>query len=70
MRLVNYDVVQYIIIQTMRDLQKAGRDDLAELVRGLGLDLAENLDEILVEKCPFCRGRFSIARLEDFEDED
>lgn len=69
MRLVNYDVVQYTILHTMLDLKKAGRDDLAEALRGFGLDLQENLDEILVEKCPFCGGRFAIAR-EDLEDED
>lgn len=70
MRLVNYDVVQYTILRTMLELKKAGRDDLAEALRGFGLDLQENLDEILVKKCPFCGGRFAIAREEDLEDED
>lgn len=69
MRLVNFDTVQYIMIKAMKDLQKAGRHDLAKLVEGLALDLQENLDEILVEKCPFCGGRFAIAREEDLEDE-
>lgn len=65
MRLVNYDVVQYVLIHTMKDLQKAGRDDLAELVRGLGLDLAENLDEIQVTRCPICGAWLDQMREED-----
>lgn len=70
MRLVNFDTVQYVLLQAMKDLRKAGRNDLAKLVEGIAQDLQENLDEIQVERCPFCRGRFKIAREEDFDDED
>lgn len=58
MRLVNFDTVMYIILQAMKHLQKAGRDDLAKLVEGLAQDLQENLDEIVVENCPVCGARF------------
>lgn len=69
MRLVNLDLVMYVLIKAIKDLQKAGRNDLAKLVEGLAQDLQEGLDELEVERCPFCRGRFKLAREEEFFDE-
>lgn len=69
MRLVNFDLVMYVLIQAIKDLQKAGRNDLAKLVEGLAHDLQEGLDELEVDRCPFCKGRFKLAREEEFFDE-
>lgn len=58
MQLVNYDAVEYILLKTMKDLRKAGRNDHALLVEGIARELQENLDELLVTACPECGERF------------
>ena len=58
MQLINYDAVEYIRLQTMKDLRKAGRNDLALLVEGIARDLQDNLDELLVTDCPECGAKF------------
>lgn len=70
MRLVNLDLVMYALMQAAKDLRKDGRDDLAKMVEVIAQHLQENLDEVQVERCPFCRGWFKIASEEEFYDED
>lgn len=70
MRLVNLDVVMYALMQAEKDLRKDGRKGkvLANQVKVIAQHLQENLDEVLVERCPFCKERFGLAR-EDDDDE-
>lgn len=69
-RLVNFDLVMYVLIQAAKDLQRDGRPDLAKLVELLAHDLQEGLDDLEVKRCPFCRGHFRLAQEEEFYDED
>lgn len=70
MRLVNLDLVMYVLTQTMKDLRKDGREDLAKMTEVIAHHLQDNLDEVQVERCPFCRGLFKAAREEEFYDEE
>ena len=58
MQLINYDAVEYILLKTMKDLRKAGRNDLALRVEGIARDLQDHLDELMVTACPECGARF------------
>lgn len=58
MQLVNFDAVMHVLITAINDLHKVKRDDLAGLVRFVAQELQNNLDEIAVEACPICGGRF------------
>lgn len=64
--MVNLDLVMYVLTQTMKELRKDGRDDHAKIVEFLAQHLQDNLDEVLVERCPFCKGNFGIARKGEF----
>lgn len=71
MRLVNLDVVMYALIQADKDLRKDGRKykGLAKQVEVIAQHLQDNLDEVIVERCPFCKRRFELATEDDFYDE-
>lgn len=58
MRYVNLDAVTYALIQAVKTLEKAGRADMAAMVRGIAEDLQSDLDEVTVDACPFCGERF------------
>lgn len=58
MRFVRLDAVMYALIQAVKTLEKAGRHDMAEMVRCIAESLQDDLDEVTEEACPICGGRF------------
>lgn len=72
MRLVNLDLVMYALIQAEKDLRKDKRKGkgLAKQVEVIAQHLQENLDEVLVERCPYCKRHFGLATEDDCYDED
>ena len=64
-RLINYDVMMYMLMQAIKDLRREGNREYAALVEEIAHHMQDNLDEMIVTKCPLCG-----ERLDGEEDDD
>lgn len=67
---VNYDLLMYVLIKAMKDLQKANRGDLAEAVEYIAKALQENRDELLEDAVPREEHDLLVRRLEHLLESD
>lgn len=67
---VNFDLMMYVLIKAMRDLEKAKRDDLADMVKFIANALQENRDELLEDAVPAEEHDLLVRRLEHLLESD
>lgn len=64
-KLINYDLMMYMLMQAIKDLQREGNREYAALVEEIAHHLQGNLDEMIVNRCPICGERMDGEEEED-----